>query len=81
MPFDLGPFRRWVPASHLAASEAGGCTLRECIEFEPPGGVLGLTVTERFILKELEWLFDFRHRKLREMLAGGAGGLVNRADE
>ncbi len=63
-----GPFRRWVHASHLTATEADGCALRECVEFEPPGGMLGLTVTERFLLKDLEWLFDFRHGKLRELL-------------
>jgi ligand-binding SRPBCC domain-containing protein len=70
-----GPFRRWVHTSHLVATKAGGCTLREHIDFMPPGGVLGLTVTERFVLKELEWLFDFRHQQLRDVL----GGDINQA--
>ena len=49
-------------------ADGSGCTLREHVEFEPPGGMLGLIVTEQFVLKDLAWLFDFRHQKLREVL-------------
>jgi ligand-binding SRPBCC domain-containing protein len=65
-----GPFRRWVHALHFQVGEAGNCVLRECIEFEPPGGMLGLLVTEQFLRKDLEWLFDFRHRKLQALWNG-----------
>src|SRR5205823_13726845 len=36
-----GPFRRWVVTQHFERI-ADGTRLRETIEFEPPGGMLGL---------------------------------------
>jgi ligand-binding SRPBCC domain-containing protein len=62
-----GPFRRWVHGLHFTATDTG-CVLRERVDFEPPGGMLGLLVTEAFLRKDLEWLFDYRHQKVLELL-------------
>src|SRR5690242_11947780 len=40
-----GPFRRWVHSYCFEAQEDGGTLVTEEIDFEPPGGVLGLLHT------------------------------------
>src|SRR4051794_29937538 len=40
-----GPFRRWVATHHFGPVD-GGTQVQARVEFEPPGGLLGLTVTE-----------------------------------
>jgi ligand-binding SRPBCC domain-containing protein len=62
-----GPFRRWVQTHGFEAVE-GGTRLTIKVEFEPPGGILGLTVTEGFVRRELEWVFACRGERLRELL-------------
>src|SRR2546425_1123712 len=54
-----GPFRRWVQTHEFEPAE-GGTRLRITVTFEPPGGILGLTVTEGFVRRELEWVFAHR---------------------
>lgn len=63
-----GPFARWVHARHFSASEAG-TVVRDEIQFDPPGGLLGRIVTADFIRKDLDKLFAFRETRLRELLA------------
>ena len=65
-----GPFRRSIHTHRLHALPNGGTRLDERIHFEPPGGVLGLTVTAAFIERELAALFAFRRQKLAELLQG-----------
>ncbi len=62
-----GPFRVW---KHTHAFEAadGGTKIVDRIDFEPPGGLLGLMVTEGFIQRDLKWIFEFREQKLKELL-------------
>jgi ligand-binding SRPBCC domain-containing protein len=66
-----GPFRRWVHTSHLAVLEDGGTRLTECVEYERPGGVLGLTVTAAMVERELAAMFDFRRQQLLTLLRAG----------
>jgi len=42
--------------------------LREHIAYEPLGGLLGLVMRPAVIEKDLEAMFQYRQRKLREML-------------
>ena len=63
-----GPFRRWTHTQRLEAQPEGGTKLSERIDYEPPGGLLGLTVTAAFLERELANLFAFRRQKLVEML-------------
>jgi ligand-binding SRPBCC domain-containing protein len=63
-----GPFRRWTQTTRLQALPDGGCRLSERVEYEPPGGLLGLTVTVAYLERELASLFACRRQKLTELL-------------
>jgi ligand-binding SRPBCC domain-containing protein len=60
-----GPFRRWAH-SHLFEAVTGGMRLTERVEYEPPGGALGLLMNAALIGRELEEMFAYRRRKLEE---------------
>jgi ligand-binding SRPBCC domain-containing protein len=62
-----GPFARWVH-SHRFEAVPEGTLVHDQIEFEPPGGVLGLLITARRIESELAAIFAYREKKLRELL-------------
>jgi ligand-binding SRPBCC domain-containing protein len=62
-----GPFRKWVH-THAFESAPPGTRVRDTIDFEPPGGILGLVITARFVEKDLSWVFAYRAKKLRELL-------------
>src|SRR5262249_41163054 len=64
-----GPFRRWVPTPRFEGAGGGG-RVPDRIDFEPPGGILGLTVTAGFVPRDLEWAFEYRKKRLSEMLGG-----------
>lgn len=63
-----GPFKRWV-VTHRFDRADGGTRLTATVEFEPPGGLLGLTVTEAFIRRELESLWVYRAAQFRTQFA------------
>ena len=63
-----GPFRQWKH-THRFAALAEGTQVQDTIEFEPPGGLLGLLVTENFIRRDLEKVFAYRAEKLRQILS------------
>jgi ligand-binding SRPBCC domain-containing protein len=63
-----GPFRRWVHTHRFEALAGDGVRVSDHIDFEPPGGILGLTVTAAFVLRDLERVFAYRQQKLAEML-------------
>jgi ligand-binding SRPBCC domain-containing protein len=60
-----GPFRRWIH-THRFEPLPGGTRITEAIEFEPPGGLLGLVVTVELVERELQDLFAYRTARLRE---------------
>ena len=60
-----GTFRKWE-MTHEFDEEGAGTRVRTRIDFEPPGGLLGLTVTEAVVRRELEWVFAYRAERLRE---------------
>jgi ligand-binding SRPBCC domain-containing protein len=66
-----GPFRRW---RHVHRFEAvpEGARIVDHIEYEPPGGLLGLVATPQMLARDLEWVYAYRSEKLRELL--GADG-------
>jgi ligand-binding SRPBCC domain-containing protein len=63
-----GPLRRWVQ-SMTCRSTAAGTAVEDVIEFEPPGGMLGLLVTASKIHEKLAESFAWRDRRLRELLS------------
>jgi ligand-binding SRPBCC domain-containing protein len=54
-----GPLRRWQMTQRFEAHELG-TLLTSRVDFEPPGGILGLTVTAATVQRELEWVLDYR---------------------
>ena len=62
-----GPFGKWVHTHHFEAVD-GGTLVKDHIEYEPPGGLLGLVVTAGLIERDLRWIFAFRAKKLAELL-------------
>jgi len=61
-----GPFRRWVHTHRFEVVEAG-VLVRDHIDFEPPGGILGMTITAARVLRDLEWVFGYRRARLEEL--------------
>ena len=87
-----GPFASWVH-EHLFEPSPEGCVHRDRIEYREPLGALGAAVAGRGIRRQLDTMFEFRHRRLgadlvrhaahadRDRLrvaVSGASGLVGR---
>jgi ligand-binding SRPBCC domain-containing protein len=68
-----GPFRRWVVTRTLQPLPDGATRLTEVVDFEPPGGLLGLRASAARIEADLEELFAYRNAKLAEWLEGRSG--------
>jgi ligand-binding SRPBCC domain-containing protein len=68
-----GPFRRWVVTRTLEPLPDGATRLIEVVDFEPPGGLLGLRATVTRIEADLEELFAHRNAKLAEWLETRSG--------
>src|SRR5262249_50066389 len=62
-----GPFRKWSH-THRFAAVPGGTRVEDEIEYEPPGGLLGFVVTAGMIERDLTWIFEYRTKKLAELL-------------
>lgn len=60
-----GPLKRWMH-EHLLEIDGGHVMLIDRIAFEPPGGLVGLLVTESKILDQLEDTFDHQHEALKK---------------
>lgn len=67
-----GPFGKWVH-SHRFERVPEGTRVHDVIDYEPPGGLLGLFIPGRMIENDLRWIFAFRQRKLAELLGSVAG--------
>jgi ligand-binding SRPBCC domain-containing protein len=63
-----GPFRRWRHTHRFESLGETATRVSDAIEFEPPGGMLGLIVSASFIEKDLQWIFEFRRQTLIELL-------------
>jgi ligand-binding SRPBCC domain-containing protein len=66
-----GPFRKWIH-SHRLQAVPQGTRMTECVEFEPPGGVLGWMLSAETMLHELEEMFAYREQRFKELLSGKA---------
>ena len=67
-----GPMRAWRH-EHLFVVENDRTVVIDRIEFEPPGGLLGLLATESRILESLEAGIYSRNLTLKRLLESGAG--------
>jgi ligand-binding SRPBCC domain-containing protein len=66
-----GPFGKWVH-THRFEAVPEGTRVTDEIDYAAPGGLLGLVVSERFIASDLEWIFQYRTEKLKELLGAGS---------
>ncbi|RPI89930.1 MAG: hypothetical protein EHM42_02185 [Planctomycetaceae bacterium] len=64
-----GLLPRWVHDHLFTTNDDGETIVTDRIDFEPPGGVLGLLVTKNRVLDQLEEAFDHRHVQLLKRLA------------
>jgi ribosome-associated toxin RatA of RatAB toxin-antitoxin module len=64
-----GPFRKWMQSQRFRAAPEGGTEVTFTIDFEPPGGMLGLFLTTARIEEDLTKLAEYRETKVRELLA------------
>jgi ligand-binding SRPBCC domain-containing protein len=64
-----GPFRKREHTHGFAEAE-GGTLVTDRIDYEPPGGLLGLIATARLVERDLRKIFVYRSRKLEEMMGG-----------
>lgn len=62
-----GPFRKWTH-THRFEAVPGGTRVTDVIEFEPPGGLLGLVATASAIERDLRRVFEYRRQELAKLL-------------
>lgn len=65
-----GPLRSWHH-QHLFESHGDGVRMIDIIDFQPPGGVLGLIVNEARLTATLEDGFFARQQQLEQLIARG----------
>ncbi|MCA9024050.1 MAG: hypothetical protein KDA86_02435 [Planctomycetaceae bacterium] len=65
-----GPMKLWIH-EHLFIPEGDATVIVDKVEFEPPGGMIGLLVTESRILDSLEDGIFSRNQALKQILEGG----------
>ena len=65
-----GPFPKWLHKHIITPRGENECLLTDDIEYELPLGVLGRTFGGWFAQRNLERLFEFRHRITREACEG-----------
>ncbi len=68
-----GPFRKWVQ-THRFEKTAAGTRVTFQIDYEPPGGLLGLVMGNSAIEAELRSVFAYRNTKLHELLGQPSPG-------
>ena len=61
-----GPLGHWAH-EHILTENDNGVTLTDKVTFSPPGGLLGLLISEAKLLDSLDDGFYHRHRKLEEI--------------
>jgi ligand-binding SRPBCC domain-containing protein len=60
-----GPYRKWIH-EHTFAECAGGTEMRDFVRYAVPGGWL---VNYLFVRRDVRKIFEYRARKLHELLA------------
>ena len=63
-----GAFRHWLHAHRFAATPDGCTRVTDEIDYEPPGGLLGLLLTPAAVERELHDYFRHRNERLAEIL-------------
>lgn len=64
-----GPFTVWIH-THRFEDHAEGTVLTDVIEYDLPYGLFGKLADDVIVSRELNKLFEYRHKKTSELLAG-----------
>jgi ligand-binding SRPBCC domain-containing protein len=62
-----GPLPRWIHTHSFMPLSGEQTLVKDVIEFDPPGGLIGLLMTESRILDHLEDGFHHRHQQLHKL--------------
>ena len=62
-----GPLRKWLHR-HMLEPAGTGTRMLDQIEFEPPGGLLGLVLSSDRIASELREVLCYRSKRFQELL-------------
>lgn len=65
-----GPMKSWIHRREYEAT-ADGVVLRDVVDFEKPGGIVGLLLTESKISDHLEDGLFYREQRLKEFVSNG----------
>ena len=66
----IGPMKSWVHR-HEYHSVPEGVLMRDQVDFELPGGLIGLLLSESKVRDHLEDGFFYREQKLKELISQG----------
>lgn len=69
-----GPYRLWHH-THTFEDSRGGTLVRDRVRYAVPLGGLGQLVAGGLVRRDLDAIFDFRYRRLREIFAQGGTGV------
>ena len=62
-----GPLKHWVHEHIFEPVDSAAVTVIDRIEFKPPGGLVGIVVTESKIRTSLDQGFQHQHRELQKL--------------
>ncbi|HWL06885.1 MAG TPA: SRPBCC family protein [Planctomicrobium sp.] len=65
-----GPMKAWRHR-HEYEANGNGTLMRDVVEFQLPGGILGLMLSESKVCDHLEDGFFYREQRLKELIASG----------
>ncbi len=63
-----GPYALWHHTHLFEPDGAGGTIMRDVVRYALPGGPLGAIPHALFVRRELDAIFDFRYRRVPELL-------------
>lgn len=69
-----GPFRHWVHTHSFEEKDAQRCVLHDHVEYELPFGRVADFLAGWFVRRQLESMFEYRHRTTKEILEGSPSG-------
>jgi hypothetical protein len=67
-----GPYRMWVH-EHTFERADNGTLVRDRVRYRVPGGPLAPLIHRLFVRRDVERIFDFRERKMRELFDEASG--------
>ena len=64
-----GPYRLWHH-THSFAPHGSGTLMQDVVRYSLPFGVLGRIVQRMFVRRDLESVFDYRAKRISELISG-----------